>query len=320
MRNTKKRNITKRNITKKKHHIKSKKNKFPPFPIDIVYTWKGEDFSNDRRLSNNNELKYSLRSVELNAPWVNKIFILMNNSKIPSWINPTDKIIILEHTDTFPSKKYLPNINSNAIESTIANIPDLSEHYIYLNDDIFLGKKTKYTDFFTPDGKAIIDKIAKNRTKKYIENNLKKMNNNFKLNLNTKLPPNCNTLSKHIPFPQIKSIVLKFNKEYAHYIHQLRSTKKRRPGNLLYQQIHCPISKYMLLKNKAVTRNFSNKHVDIRSSDKILSINLKKILRNKPNFFCIKDEEDVPLNRQIVREKLTSFLESYYPNKATFEK
>jgi hypothetical protein len=319
MRNITKKNIIKRNTTKKKYHIKSK-SVYPPFPIDIVYTWKGEDFSNNRRLSNNNELKYSLRSVELNAQWVNKIYILMNKNKMPSWIKPTDKIIILEHTDTFPSKKYLPNINSNAIESTIVNIPGLSEHYIYFNDDVFLGKKTKYTDFFTPDGKAIIDKIAKNRTKKYIENNFKKMDNHFKLNLNTKLPSNCNTISKHIPFPQIKSVVLKFNKEYANYIHQLRSTKRRRPGNLLYQQIHCPISKYMLLKNKAVIHNFSNKHVDVRSSDKILSTNLKKILRDKPQFFCIKDDEDDHLKRHIIREKLTNFFENYYPEKASFEK
>ena len=48
----------------------------PPFPIDIVYTWKGESKSSNVRLGYNYELKYSLRSVELYAPWVNKIFIL----------------------------------------------------------------------------------------------------------------------------------------------------------------------------------------------------------------------------------------------------
>jgi hypothetical protein len=76
----------------------------------------------------------------------------------------------------------------------------------------------------------------------------------------------------------------------------------------------------MLLKNKAVPHNFSNKHVDIRSSDIILSTSLKKILRDKPFFFCVKDEEDDPLKRQIIREKITSFLENYYPEKASFEK
>ena len=54
----------------------------PPFPIDIVYTWAGEhNDTNDARISNNNELKYSLRSVMKYAPWVNKIYILMNPPK-----------------------------------------------------------------------------------------------------------------------------------------------------------------------------------------------------------------------------------------------
>ena len=128
-----------------------------PFPIDVVYTWKGEAVSNDRRLGYNHELQYSLRSVHLFAPWVNKIYILMNKSKQPSWIKKNSKIIIVDHSETFPSDKYLPNTNSNAIETTIANIKGLSNHYIYFNDDIFLGRKVKYTDFFTNDGKALID-------------------------------------------------------------------------------------------------------------------------------------------------------------------
>ena len=52
----------------------------PPFKIDIVYTWAGEYTDpNDIRSANNNELKYSIRTVMLNMPWVNKIFILMFN-------------------------------------------------------------------------------------------------------------------------------------------------------------------------------------------------------------------------------------------------
>ena len=105
--------------------VKNKDTQNPPFPIDVVYTWKGENESNDMRLRYNNELKYSLRSLELFAPWINKIFILMNNYNPPSWIKDNDKIIIVEHSQTFPSMDYLPNTNSNAIETTICNIKGL---------------------------------------------------------------------------------------------------------------------------------------------------------------------------------------------------
>ena len=60
-----------------------------PFPIDVVYTWAGENNDNKNiRTRNNNELKYSIRSVIKFAPWVNRIFILMNPPKTPpSWFN-----------------------------------------------------------------------------------------------------------------------------------------------------------------------------------------------------------------------------------------
>ena len=50
-----------------------------PFPIDVVYTWKGERVTDNIRDSYNNELQYSLRSIDLYAPWVNKIYILTSN-------------------------------------------------------------------------------------------------------------------------------------------------------------------------------------------------------------------------------------------------
>ena len=137
-----------------------------PFPIDIVYTWAGEDMSDDIRLSNNNELKYSIRSVYKYAPWINRIYILMNPpKKVPSWFNNkySKLITIVDHKDTFPNNSIMPNTNSNAIETTLHNISGLSEHFIYFNDDFFLGDYVKYTDFFTSTGKPIVHNKLKKK-------------------------------------------------------------------------------------------------------------------------------------------------------------
>lgn len=308
------------NKSRKRKHISE-----PPFPIDVVYTWKGEDKSNNIRLGYNHELKYSLRSVDLYAPWVNKIYILMNIKKTPSWIKENNKIIIVEHSDTFPSNKYLPNFNSNAIESTIANIKDLSEHYIYFNDDFFLGKETKYTDFFTPSGKAIINDLASNT-----ENILKNKKNNP---LNIKFPPSFNRLYKHIPIPQIKSLVLEFNSKYSDYIHWIRKTKKRKERgfdvcekydlNSPCQQLHYPIAKYMYSKNKA--KLVDNRKNTLYMSNAFVEFTdmLKDLLDNKkgrPLFLCINDVETDPKKRVDISKILLSFFNSYYPKKASFEK
>jgi hypothetical protein len=320
--------VSKTKKTNKKINNKTRKRKNMsklPFPIDIVYTWKGEDKSNDIRLGYNHELKYSLRSVDLYAPWVNKIYILMNIKKTPSWIKENNKIIIVEHSDTFPSSKYLPNFNSNAIETTIANIKDLSEHYIYFNDDIFLGKKTKYTDFFTPSGKAIVNDLASNT-----QNILKNKNNNL---LNIKFPPSFNRLYKHIPIPQIKSLVLEFNSKYSDYIHWIRKTKKRKERgfdvcekydlNSPCQQLHYPIAKYMYSKNKA--KFVDNRKNTLYMSNAFVEFTdmLKDLLDNKkgrPLFLCINDVETDPKKRVDISKIMLSFLNSYYPKKASFEK
>ena len=320
-RNTTNRNTTNRNTTRSKKPIDVVTN--PPFPIDIVYTWKGESKSTNVRLGYNYELKYSLRSIELYAPWINKIFILMNKKKYPSWIKENDKIVVIEHLDTFPSQEYLPNFNSNAIETTIVNIKDLSEHYIYFNDDIFLGKKTKYTDFFTPSGKAVIDDYTiKNTT-----NIVKDENNDI---LNIEFPPSSDKIYKHIPIPQIKSIVLEFNEKYADFIHWVRKTKKRKNKgfdickkntlNSPCQQLHYPIAKFMKLKDKVVLKNNNENNIYIPNIDPNFEKKLKYLLLKKPLFFCINDVEPNPDKKKLLLDEVLDFFNTYYPNKAYFEK
>ena len=295
----------------------------PPFPIDIVYTWKGESKSTNVRLGYNYELKYSLRSVELYAPWVNKIFILMNTKKQPSWIKENDKIVVVEHLDTFPSQEYLPNFNSNAIETTIANIRDLSEHYIYFNDDIFLGRKTKYTDFFTPSGKAVLDDY----TNKNTTNIVKDENTNI---LNIEFPPSSDKIYKHIPIPQLKSVVLEFNKKYADFIHWIRLTKKRKDKgfniceknklNSPCQQLHYPIAKFTKLKDKAVFKNNNENNTYIPNIDPNFSKKLKQLMNKKTLFFCINDVETNPDRKKKLYDEVLEFFNVDYPNKASFEK
>jgi len=298
----------------------------PPFPIDVVYTWKGEEVTNDIRSSYNHELKYSLRSIDLYAPWVNKIYILTDYPKnYPSWIkNNTNKIVMIDTTETFPHPSYLPNSNSNAIESTIVNINGLSEHYIYFCDDIFLGKKTKYTDFFTYDGKAIVDKYV-------LETSPILINENNNIN-NIKYPPSTGRMYKHIPIPQIKSIVMEFNEEYSDYIHWIRMTKNRNNKgfdvcesislNTPCQQIHYPICKYMYAKKKAIITDNDNPkkvgYVANRWYNLIYALN--EIALTKPLFFCINDNQVDIDKRDDTRNIVLSFFQHYYPNKPNFEK
>ena len=163
------------------------------FPIDLVYLWvdgndpcwleknkhylhrsilDNKNANHVSRFSDNDELKYSLRSVEKYAPWINQIYIVTDN-QVPKWLDTRNrKIKIIDHTTIFQKDGELPNFSSCAIEWLIYRIPSLSEHFLYFNDDIFLWSKVYPWDFFTVEGKAKFPLVKKmsNNSLENIEN------------------------------------------------------------------------------------------------------------------------------------------------------
>lgn len=146
------------------------------FDIDLVYLWVdgndpewqarhnvatgktktiGPSEDCDGRYANNDELKFSLRSAQMYAPWIRKIFIVTDR-QIPDWLDTSNpKVRIVDHTEILPPEA-LPTFNSNSIEHTLYRIPGLSEHFLYANDDNFFNRPVSPSDFFTADGYPIV--------------------------------------------------------------------------------------------------------------------------------------------------------------------
>lgn len=107
-----------------------------------------EDISSSR-FADNEELRYSLRSLEKHAPWVHHIYIV-TNGQIPHWLNlDNPRISIITHEEIFPNKSHLPTFSSPAIETHLHQIPGLSKKFLYLNDDVMFGKDVWPEDFYT---------------------------------------------------------------------------------------------------------------------------------------------------------------------------
>lgn len=145
------------------------------FPIDVVYTWvDGSDHKwqklkvdalslddpenfiqnaiDEARFKDHDELKFSLRSIEQFAPWINHIW-LVTAGQVPNWLNVgNDKITIVDHKDIWKTDDGLPNFNSHAIEANINNIENLSKYFLYFNDDFILGRPVKPETFFHGNG------------------------------------------------------------------------------------------------------------------------------------------------------------------------
>ena len=130
------------------------KNKYSDIQVDVS--------ASAARYRDWDNLQFWFRGVEKYAPWVNKIFFI-TWGHLPKWLNVNHpKLRIVKHEEFIP-KKYLPTFNSNAIELNIHRIPDLSEHIIIFNDDMFVINKTNISDFYQngkPVDQFILDAIT----------------------------------------------------------------------------------------------------------------------------------------------------------------
>tara|TARA_B100001996_G_scaffold74915_1_gene55317 strand:- start:1213 stop:2154 length:942 start_codon:yes stop_codon:yes gene_type:complete len=113
------------------------------------------------RFSQVNEIKFTVNSLLKFAPYLRNIFIITDNQK-PKFLKDQllrkkyDKISVIDHKTIFDGyEQYLPTFNNRTIECLMFRIPNLAEHFIYLNDDFFLINKTQPEDFFI-DGKPVL--------------------------------------------------------------------------------------------------------------------------------------------------------------------
>lgn len=151
----------------------------PGEPIDAVYTWvdgsdpafrasfrrhsssrpegdassgRGDNSTRRDRFRDNGELRHSLRSLAAQAPWVRRVHLL-TNGQVPRWLDRSDpRIHLVRHDEVFEDPGVLPTFNSHAIEVNLHRIPGLARRFLYFNDDFFLGRPVRETDFFLPGG------------------------------------------------------------------------------------------------------------------------------------------------------------------------
>lgn len=103
------------------------------------------------RFNSVGEVLYCIQLIRKNLIWVNKIFLL-TNGQVPGFLTEEfiDEfgVILITHSEVFGEyDKYLPVFNSRSIEAMLSEIPNISEEFIYFNDDVFVINSMLYSDF-----------------------------------------------------------------------------------------------------------------------------------------------------------------------------
>ena len=219
--------------------------------IDAVITWvDGSDKEYKKRLEKHlttptnykkqylqaNEIEYCVKSILKFAPFVRRIFIVTDSQK-PSFSGLKDLIVskkvkIVDHKEIFKGyEKYLPTFNIRSIDAVLHRIEDLSEMFVYFNDDVFLINKIREEDWFVENKVVLMGKWAKS----YSINPIKILSGKFKkafglrpsFNASQSKAANLSGFKKeyfksyHTARPQIKSLI----KEFYH----------KNPGSLIDQ-------------------------------------------------------------------------------------
>ena len=325
--------------------------------IDIVYTWvnsndlawaekrnavlglaefNSEIHHHDALYEDNQELKYSLRSIAKYMPWVNNIFIVTDN-QIPDWLNINHpKIHIIDHKNIFSNHKDLPTFNSCSIETHLHHIEGLAEHFVYFNDDMLLGNHCTPEHFYLKNGKPriFVAEILPIPNSKMLDINKRNPNKinvhqhtivNTRLLVKNKLGKSVYNNLRHGPKPLLKSKLFELEEIFRNEVnntskHTFRTKEDiifiylfdywaiaKKIGSTKYQPSVSKKKKYF---KSRFTFGFVNLH------DEDVEKQLQNILQEKPFTFCLNQTPETSKENLIF---LKNFLDEYYPEKSEFE-
>jgi hypothetical protein len=310
------------------------------FDIDIVFSWVdgaaiewqrararrmkayvvGEGDDSHARFRQLDELKYALRSVYLFAPWVRNIYIATDSPR-PEWLAEHPRVTIVPSEQFFADPTVLPTHNSHAVESQLHNIPGLSEHFLYSNDDMFFGRAVSPEMFFSPGG---VTKFIEATTRIGMgESNLSRSGFENAARVNRRLIQERfgRTITRHLehtPTPLRKSVMQQLESEFPEDFRRtaastFRSATDISVTNSLYHF-------YAWVTGRAVEQTAATvSYIDttLRTGLAEMTTLLK---RRNVDMFCLNDGSFPELSAEERAAAVRSFLDSYYPIAAPWER
>ncbi|MFI0822441.1 stealth family protein [Streptomyces sp. NPDC021098] len=315
------------------------------FPIDVVYTWVDgsdpqwqrrraattgdgtgayegyhEQAANAARYANRDELRYSLRSLHLYAPWVRHIYIVTDR-QVPHWLALDHPgITVVDHHDIFDDPTVLPTFNSHAIETRLHHIKGLAEHFLYFNDDVFLGSPVTPQDFFLANGvtkffpsRALIPLAPADHQDVPVsaagKNNRRLLEGRFGATVTQKM--------KHTPHAVRTSVLAEIEREFPDPIRATMANRVRSTSDVsLPSSLH---HYYAFLTGRAIPAQLRYDYFDLARPT--IPGRLARLLRSRHcQAFCLNDtvssEHDLAGQLALLRP----FLDAYFPVPSPLER
>jgi glycosyltransferase involved in cell wall biosynthesis len=310
------------------------------FPVDVVYTWvdgndpewdaareariagmegtaRTREASGRARFISRDELRYSLRSVHLFAPWVRQIHVV-TSGQLPAWLDVDHPgVNVVRHDEILPANA-LPTFNSHAIETSLHHIPGLAEHWLYFNDDFFVGRPIRPEALFSPAGLASVFFSPGTIGLTDLPDSppwLKAAWNNRRLLQEVFGAVTTNALA-HAPYAVRTSVLAEIEERFADVVERTARSPFRSDTDI--STLSSFVQHYGLLTGKAYAAEVDTVFVNIANPD--LDWQLSQLLDRQQDFFCLGDHHDHGFREWRLDAMLTGFLGDYYPISAPWEK
>jgi hypothetical protein len=313
------------------------------FPIDVVYTWvDGSDeawrarrdaaldavgvarlnrqAANDARYISRDELRYSLRGVAAYAPWVRHIWIV-TDGQVPPWLDTTHpKVTVVDHRDIFGDRGVLPTFNSHAIESQLHHIDGLAEHFLYFNDDFFLGRPVRPTQFFQANG---VSRFFTSKAQVALGDRsvadlpvLAAGKNNRRL-IEEAFGPVLTQKMKHVPYALRRSVLAEIEQRFAKEAAETARHQFRHPDDIaIPSSLH---HYYAFLTGRAAPGHINYSYTDLAARETPYRLRRMLSLR-RFDVFCLNDTDSDAVTQARQLELMSWFLDAYFPVPSPYEK
>jgi hypothetical protein len=119
------------------------------FPIDVVIPW----IHLPGAPGNPALLRYTLRSIRDNLPWVRTIFLATDGQAPPPWLAPDDESIrLVDVNELLEPRGEVPTFNPGAVRAVLHHLDGLAEHYLLIESGTLIKRHLRPVEFFFANG------------------------------------------------------------------------------------------------------------------------------------------------------------------------
>ena len=309
-------------------------------PVDVVYTWVdgndpawlarrrayepsaavADDATAKERFLNLDELRYSLRSIDRFAPFARRIYVVTAD-QVPACLDlDHPRVTVVAHSEIFPDPAVLPTFSARPIEACLHRIPGLSRHFVYVNDDVFVGAPVDRSTFFDDAGGLIVrrrsthtgmgDATATDSHFLATRNAAEHVRDAFgTVPLDTTLA--------HTPHALDRDLMYEAEQRFPEAFRDTRASRFRAPTDVST----IPLAIMLALATGRATLRETSKQEYIHATlgNRNIGHRLRQIEQVRPMFYCLNasPRRDVSLPRQA--RILRTFLEKMLPTPSEFE-